>query len=146
MTGQQWSVFSLMEGEWVSEQATAGENTKILANGAVYDLDKGRIVANPGGGTTAITQANASALATLRWQQAREQAAEAGQIGLARISTDGKWTSALANIAEKQAERALRQRAMCVTQPPATGSRPATMAQAMVLPARLLYLRPSQRT
>ena len=107
MTGQQWSVFSLMEGEWVSEQATAGENTKILANGAVYDLDKGRIVANPGGGTSAITQANASALATLRWQQAREQAAEAGQIGLARNSTDGKWTSALANIAEKQAELAM---------------------------------------
>lgn len=29
--------------------------TKVLANGAVYDYDKGRIVANPGGGTQAIT-------------------------------------------------------------------------------------------
>lgn len=29
--------------------------TKVLKNGAVYDLDKGRIVANPGGGTGAFT-------------------------------------------------------------------------------------------
>lgn len=31
----------------------------MLANGAIYDLDKGRIVANPGGGTHAITSDNA---------------------------------------------------------------------------------------
>ena len=48
-------------------------NTRILANGAVYDMDKKRIVANPGGGTGAITQSNASALARLRWERSREE-------------------------------------------------------------------------
>lgn len=33
--------------------------TKVLANGAVYDYGKGRIVANPGGGTQAITSETA---------------------------------------------------------------------------------------
>ena len=102
------------EGEWVSEQADSQQpaeqqipdNVVVASNGVWRDKQSGRIV--PGGeNTAAITPTNASALATLRWQQAREQAAEAGQIGLARISTDGKWTSALANIAEKQAELAM---------------------------------------
>ena len=52
-------------------------NTKVLRNGAVYDMDKKRIVANPGGGTTAITQATASAMATLRHQKLQEQAEQA---------------------------------------------------------------------
>ena len=37
-----------------------GERYRELKNGAIYDLSIGRIVANPGGGTTAITQANSS--------------------------------------------------------------------------------------
>ena len=48
--------------------------TKTLKNGAVYDLDKKQIVANPGGGTAAITQATASALAKLRWEKYRRAA------------------------------------------------------------------------
>jgi hypothetical protein len=49
--------------------------TKVLKNGAVYDLVEKRIVANPGGGTAAITQANASALARMRWEKYRRAAA-----------------------------------------------------------------------
>ncbi len=44
--------------------------TKVLKNGAVYDLDKGRIVANPGGGTTAITKETASLLKRRRQEKA----------------------------------------------------------------------------
>jgi hypothetical protein len=51
--------------------------TKTLKNGAVYNLDDKRIVANPGGGSTAITQANASALAKKRWENYRRAAVKA---------------------------------------------------------------------
>ena len=85
MTGQQWSVFSLTEGEWVSEQATARENTKTLANGAVYDMDAKRIVANPGGGTTAITQANTSEMRQ-RWTEKKLAAQLAASEGIARTA------------------------------------------------------------
>lgn len=40
--------------------------TKVLANGAVYDLEKKRIIANPGGGSHAITSERASEFAQLR--------------------------------------------------------------------------------
>ena len=102
MTGQQWSVFSLMEGEWVSEQATAGENTKVLSNGAVYDMDAKRIVANPGGGTSAITQANASAMATACWDAYRERA----EIGAARGARRDSSLEAWEWIVERQTELA----------------------------------------
>ena len=71
-------------------------NTKKLKNGAIYDMDKKRIVANPGGGTTAITQANASAYAALRAQKIRDEAeaaaneaAEEHTPGLTRVP--GAW-------------------------------------------------------
>jgi hypothetical protein len=52
---------------------TDGEpRTKILANGAVYDLDKKRIVANPNGGSHAITSERASEWASEK--QARKRA------------------------------------------------------------------------
>src|SRR5690554_8224916 len=54
----------------------SNSRTKVLANGAVYDLDKKRIVANPGGGTMGITQENASALARKRWEKVRRKVAE----------------------------------------------------------------------
>ena len=47
--------------------------TRVLSNGAIYDMTVKRIVGNPGGGSTAITQANASALSKSRWQQRRER-------------------------------------------------------------------------
>jgi hypothetical protein len=39
---------------------------KTLKNGAVYDLDKGRIVANPGGGKSAITPERSRELREMR--------------------------------------------------------------------------------
>jgi hypothetical protein len=50
---------------------------KTLANGAVYDLTIGRIVANPGGGTAAITGQNSSAYHARRQQLKRETIAQA---------------------------------------------------------------------
>jgi hypothetical protein len=73
-----------------------------LANGAIYDLDKKRIVANPGGGTMAITQAQASAMSTLRWEQYRQSAAS----GLAKAGRRHNRTDAWEWIVEKQAELA----------------------------------------
>lgn len=43
--------------------------TKLLPNGAVYDLDRGRIVANPGGGKHAITSENAHAMHARRLER-----------------------------------------------------------------------------
>jgi len=51
--------------------------TKVLRNGAVYDMGKHRIVANPGGGTTAITKQTASDMAEIR-RQRKQQLLEAG--------------------------------------------------------------------
>lgn len=51
--------------------------TKILKNGAVYDLDKGRIVANPGGGKSAITPERSKELRELRAAKAARLLREA---------------------------------------------------------------------
>jgi len=51
--------------------------TKVLKNGAVYDLDRKRIIANPGGGTTAITSETASAYHARR-QELKQQRIMAG--------------------------------------------------------------------
>ena len=75
----------------MGEQIAAGENTKVLANGAVYDMDAKRIVANPGGGKSAITQANASALATARWDAYRERAELGAAKGARRNSSLDAW-------------------------------------------------------
>lgn len=50
----------------------AKPRTKVLKNGAVYDYGRGRIVANPGGGTTAITPQKSS-----EYKQARKEKAAA---------------------------------------------------------------------
>jgi len=42
-----------------------------LRNGAIYDMTIKRIVSNPGGGSTAITQAQASVMARSRWDAKR---------------------------------------------------------------------------
>jgi hypothetical protein len=52
------------------------DELRTLANGAVYDMTTKRIVSNPGGGTKAISQANASAMAKKRWQKYRQSAAK----------------------------------------------------------------------
>jgi len=72
-------------------------NLRTLKNGAVYDMDKKRIVANPGGGSAALTKASASALAHKRWDMAREAAAA----GLVRLSPSNKTEyDAWANVNE----------------------------------------------
>ena len=77
-------------------QAVPSGNTKVLANGAVYDLDKGRIVANPGGGKSAITRENASAY--LRKRQ--EKTAHMIRQGLIKASGSASAYEAIALGAE----------------------------------------------
>jgi hypothetical protein len=73
-----------------------------LKNGAVYDRSKGRIVANPGGGTTAITQADASVMNKLRWEQYRQAAADAVQRATGGPTPSAGWGV----IVERQTELA----------------------------------------
>ncbi len=55
----------------MSDEPTTSQGELItLKNGAIYDRGIGRIVANPGGGTSAITQAQSSAMARTRWDKA----------------------------------------------------------------------------
>lgn len=64
------------------------QNVRILKNGAVYDLDKKRIVANPGGGTTAITSETASQLHARR-QELKQQRIMAGAAKV--LERSGEW-------------------------------------------------------
>ena len=61
---------------------------RVLSNGAIFDNDIKRIVANPGGGTKAITKANSSELRSL-W---KAQKARAKLRGMVRgvLDADGK--------------------------------------------------------
>lgn len=54
-----------------------GIKYKRLSNGAIYGAKEGRIVANPKGGTTAITQASSSALLARKVEKGRAIATEA---------------------------------------------------------------------
>lgn len=64
--------------------------TKVLKNGAVYDLDKKRIVANPGGGTTAITSETASEYHARR-RELKQQRIMAGAAKI--LERSGEWTT-----------------------------------------------------
>jgi hypothetical protein len=55
--------------------STTQANTRVLSNGAVYDLDAKRIVANPGGGKYAITSETASEYHAMRQERKREAVA-----------------------------------------------------------------------
>ena len=75
--------------------------TKILSNGAVYDMEKKRIVANPGGGKYAITSENASEFHAKRQEKKRAviaaAAAEAVENdALRRTHGDEAWIAAIA--------------------------------------------------
>ena len=74
----------------------------IAKNGAIRDPVSGRIVANPGGGTTAITPANASEYHQLYAQKRLEAELAAGR-GLARVAVSGPsefdaWADIAANM------------------------------------------------
>lgn len=60
------------------------EKIKILSNGAHYDTEKGRIVANPGGGTHAITAENSSAYHARRKEKRRALIREAANEAVQR--------------------------------------------------------------
>ena len=89
-------------GEEVS-QDTSG--LRVLKNGALADPETGRIVANPGGGKSAITPANTSEFAKLRAERYR-QAAVAGMRRAASASGAGTSGAAWGYIVEKQSELA----------------------------------------
>jgi hypothetical protein len=69
---------------------TNNDRVKVLANGAVYDLDKKRIVANPGGGSTAITSQRASELHARRRELKQLRIMEGAAKLLERT---GEWTA-----------------------------------------------------
>lgn len=78
------------------------ERYRTLANGAIYDMEKKRITANPGGGKYAITSENASEFHAKR-QEKKRAAIEAG--AAAAVETlmpgvftgeDGDWIEAVA--------------------------------------------------
>src|SRR3989304_9385351 len=80
-----------------------GERYRQLKNGAIYDLEAGRIAANPPGGTTtAITPANASEYHQLYARKRLEAELAAGR-GLARVAVSGSseldaWSDIAANM------------------------------------------------
>jgi len=76
---------------------------KTLSNGAIYDLEAKRIVANPGGGSKAITQANASAYHQAR----REKMRQAASAAIARATNTRNSIQGLAYGIEKLVERAV---------------------------------------
>ena len=81
-----------------------GERYRTLKNGAIYDLEAGRIAANPPGGTTtAITQANAAAMATSRW----DKVYSAARHGMRTASGSASSLRALSNMVEAQYKLAI---------------------------------------
>jgi hypothetical protein len=60
------------------------QRTRVLKNGAIYDMDTKRIVANPGGGASAITKQNASEMQAQRQAKKRETIAAAANQAVER--------------------------------------------------------------
>jgi len=56
-----------------AKETAQAKRMRVLKNGAIYDLDKGRIVANPGGGSKAITKENSSEYHARRQALKRER-------------------------------------------------------------------------
>ena len=91
----------MADGEQEQDQEQQS-NLITLKNGAIYDRTKGHIVANPGGGTTAITQATASEMHALRAEKYRRAAAA----GLARVHPSNTPMAAWGYIVERQSQLA----------------------------------------
>jgi len=73
--------------------------TKVLKNGAVYDLDRKRIVANPGGGTAAFGTQQAAMARERKAELKRETIAAAANEAVERRGY-GKRYGSLAFVAE----------------------------------------------
>lgn len=84
------------------------ERYKTLSNGAVYDMERKRIVSNPGGGTYAITPENSSAYHARRAELKREAIARGANAVVAEGGKfDGSDLDFVEAIAEAQAIKAL---------------------------------------
>ena len=92
----------------MSEQTfdTTSERYRELKNGAVYDMETKRIVANPGGGKSAITQATSSELRA-RWAEKKLEAQLAAQRGIGRLVSSGSDLEAWEAIVEQQGTLAM---------------------------------------
>jgi len=87
----------------VPAAGNGGGRLKTLRNGAVYDLEAKRIVANPGGGTTAITQAKATEYHEL----SRQARLDAVYRGLAAGTGRSNAHDAVEAIVARQSELAM---------------------------------------
>lgn len=95
-----------MDGDNTSQDTgglAAGGELRVLANGAVYDMNVKRIVANPGGGSTAITQAQSSAYHDLR----RAKRIEIAQRGIELGTGATRWDIGAVDIIAAQSRLAL---------------------------------------
>lgn len=81
---------------------------RTLSNGAIYDMEVKRIVANPGGGTAAITSETASAMQARRLELKRERVAAGANAAVQDGGRfDGRDLDFVEAIAEIQAVKAL---------------------------------------
>ena len=86
----------------MSDEVQEKPRTKVLSNGAIYDLEAKRIVANPGGGKNAITKETASEYHAKRQEKKRARI-EAGALAAVQdklpdafTGDDGDWIEAVA--------------------------------------------------
>lgn len=75
-----------MDETQTQETQETSPRLKTLKNGAIYDLDKGRIVANPGGGKSAITPARSRELREIRAAKAERLMRERITAATAKVS------------------------------------------------------------
>lgn len=86
---------------------------RVLKNGAIFDDNIKRIVANPGGGTAAITKANASDYHAMRQERILQgQIAARNGLGRASISKKGSALAAWADITANMAGYAMTERSI----------------------------------
>ncbi len=93
----------LVEGEIVTSQEPQPGQLVTLKNGAIYDHSVKRIVANPGGGTAAITQATASDY----HEMAKRKRVAIALEGMKRATGSDSGREAAAILAQTQAQVAM---------------------------------------
>ena len=92
----------------MDDTQTQPERLRTLKNGAVYDMQTKRIVASPGGGTTAITKETTGAMQARRQELKRERIIAGANAAVADGGKfDGRDLDFVEAIAEVQAIKAL---------------------------------------
>ena len=94
--------FEVVENARGESFVVDGVNYKRLDNQAVYGIKEGRIVANPGGGATAITQASSRVLAARRVALSRAKFADGFARGM--LGRDDLSAEAWGAVGERAAE------------------------------------------